>query len=166
MTPDFNTAAPLRIDPTRLSQDYHPLPGVYDEMCTATGELRPQWEYLIRSCEALGGDELGRRWQEARRLLHENGATYNVYDDAQRTERLWPRDPIPVLLTSSEWSAIEQGLIQRAELLDAVLADLYGPRRLIQRGVLPPELIYAHPGYLRPCVGVPTPGGSVTRASR
>ena len=80
--------------------------------------------------------------------------TYNVYDDAHHTERLWPLDPIPVLVTSSEWSALEQGLIQRAELLDALLADLYGARRLIQKGVLPPELIDAHPGFLRPCVGV------------
>ena len=68
--PDFNTATPLRIDPARLLQDYHALPGVYDEMCAATGELRPHWDYLIRACEALGGEELGRRWLEARRLLH------------------------------------------------------------------------------------------------
>jgi len=153
-----NTATPLRSDPARLLQDYQPPPGVYDEMCTATGELRPHWEYLIRSCEALGGEELGRRWLEARRLLHENGVTYNVYDDGQHTERLWPLDPIPVLVTSSEWSVIEQGLIQRAELLDALLADLYGPRRLIQKGLLPPELIHAHPGFLRPCSGVTAHG--------
>ena len=152
--PDLNTATPLQFDPARLLQDYRPLSGVYDEMCTAGGELRPHWEYLIRSFEALGGVELARRWHEARRLLNENGVTYNVYEDTQHTERLWPLDPIPVLVTSSEWSAIEQGLIQRAELLDALLADLYGPRRLIQKGVLPPELIHAHPGFLRPCVGI------------
>jgi uncharacterized circularly permuted ATP-grasp superfamily protein/uncharacterized alpha-E superfamily protein len=152
--PDFNTATPLRFDAARLAQDYQPLSGVYDEMCAASGELRPHWEYLIRACEALGAEELGRRWLEARRLLHENGVTYNVYDDAQQTERLWPLDPIPVLITSGEWSTIEQGLIQRAELLDALLADLYGPRRLIRKGVLPPELMYAHPGFLRPCAGI------------
>lgn len=152
--PELNTATPLRVDPARLAQDYQPPPGAYDEMCSAASELRPHWEYLIRAFEALGGEELGRRWLEARRLLHENGVTYNVYDDAQQTERLWPLDPIPVLLTSNEWSVIEQGLIQRAELLDAVLADLYGPRRLMQKGVLPAELIYAHPGFLRPCVGM------------
>src|SRR5579862_1624705 len=112
--PDLNTATPLQFDPARLLQNYRPLPGVYDEMCTADGELRPQWEYLIRSFETLGGEELARRWLEARRLLNENGVTYNVYEEAQHTERLWPLDPIPVLVTSSEWSTIEQGLIQRA----------------------------------------------------
>jgi uncharacterized circularly permuted ATP-grasp superfamily protein/uncharacterized alpha-E superfamily protein len=151
--PDFNTATPLHFDPVRLVQDYRPLAGVYDEMCTADGALRPHWEYMIRSFEALGGEELARRWSEARRLLHENGVTYNVYDDVRYKERLWPLDLIPVLLTSGEWSAIEQGLIQRAELLDALLADIYGPRRLLEKGLLPPELIYAHPGFVRPCVG-------------
>jgi uncharacterized circularly permuted ATP-grasp superfamily protein/uncharacterized alpha-E superfamily protein len=151
---DRQAATAPHPEPAWLVRDYAPLPGVHDEMCAATGEPRPQWDYLIRSIEALGREDLGRRCVEARRLLHENGVTYNVYDDAQPQERLWPLDPIPVVVTSSEWSAIEQGLIQRAELLDAVLADLYGPRRLMQKGLLPPELIYAHPGFWRPCVGV------------
>ena len=143
---------------TRLSEGYRPVAELYDEMCLATGALRPQWEYLIRSLEALGAEEFQRRWLDVRRLLHENGVTYNVYADAQATERLWPLDPIPVLFSSTEWSSIEQGLIQRAELLDLLLADLYGPQKLIHRGTLPPELIYAHPGFLRPCWGVPPVG--------
>ncbi len=123
-------------------------------MCAEDGEIRPHWQYLMRSLEALGAEQLDRRWDEVRRLLHENGVTYNVYEDPQRTERLWPLDPIPVLFPSAEWSSIEQGLIQRAELLDLLLADLYGPRRLIRAGLVPPELILSHPGFLRPCDGI------------
>ena len=123
-------------------------------MCEPTGELRPHWEYLDpRARRARAPTSSAPLRGEVRRLLHENGVTYNVYDEPQTTERLWPLDPMPLLLTSTEWSAIEQGLIQRAELLDLMLADLYGPRELIRRGLLPPELVYAHPGFLRPCVG-------------
>jgi uncharacterized circularly permuted ATP-grasp superfamily protein/uncharacterized alpha-E superfamily protein len=152
--PELNTIATPPATATRLSEGYRSAPQLYDEMCLSTGALRPHWEYLIRALETLGAEEFQRRWLEVRRLLRENGVTYNVYAEAQTTDRLWPLDPIPVLLTSSEWSMIEQGLIQRAELFDLVLADLYGPQKLIHKGVLPPELIYAHPGFQRPCWGV------------
>jgi len=150
---DQQAAAPLA-EEAPLSREYRPLSGHYDEMCTDDGGLRPHWQYVVRALEALGTMELDRRWNEVRRLLHENGVTYNIYDEPQPTERLWPLDPIPVLLTSAEWSVIEHGLIQRAELLDLILADLYGPRRLIRSGSLPAELIFAHPGFLRPCDGL------------
>jgi uncharacterized circularly permuted ATP-grasp superfamily protein/uncharacterized alpha-E superfamily protein len=77
----------------------------------------------------------------------------------QSAERLWALDPIPVLLASTEWQGIERALVQRAELLEMILADLYGPHTLIRRGLIPPEAIYAHPGFARPCVGVPPPRG-------
>ena len=146
-------------DRARFSDNYRFLAGSYDEMCSTAGTLRSHWEYLIRSLEALGVEELERREQEAERLLRENGVTYNVYDDPQGITRFWELDLVPVLLTSQEWSTIEQGLIQRAELLNLILADLYGPRTLIRKGLLPPELIYAHPGFLFPCHGVRPAGG-------
>lgn len=143
----------------RLSEKYYVPAGSYDEMCSSAGVLRPHWEYLIRSLDALGTQELARREQEAQRLLRENGVTYNVYDDPQGRTRFWALDLVPVLLTSQEWSTIERGLIQRAELLNLILADLYGPRTLIAKGILPPELIYAHPGFLLPCHDVRPAGG-------
>jgi uncharacterized circularly permuted ATP-grasp superfamily protein/uncharacterized alpha-E superfamily protein len=150
-------AAPLRNDPLRLYAEYRPLADRYDEMCAADGDLRPHWTYLVRALEALGGGEFNARCEEARRLLHESGVTYNVYGDQQRTDRLWPLDPLPLLLTSAEWSRIEQGVSQRADLLAALLADLYGPRTVVRRGLLPVELVLSHPGFLRPCVGVRPP---------
>ncbi len=123
----------------------------YDEMCTPSGDVRPHWQYVVRAFDELGHPELVRRTEEMRRLLYENGVTYNVYADPQPGQRLWPLDPMPLLVASAEWAAVEQGLVQRAELLNLILADLYGPRRLISRGILPPELIYGHPGFLRSC---------------
>src|SRR5215510_1558499 len=143
----------------RFSDNYRFSAGSYDEMCAAAGGLRPHWEYLIYSLEALGVEELERREQEAGRLLRENGVTYNVYDDPQGTTRFWELDLVPLLLTSQEWSTIERGLTQRAELLNLILANLYGPRTLISKGLLPLELIYTHPGFLLPCHGVRPSGG-------
>lgn len=139
---------------------YPPLTSSYDEMCTTPGDVRPHWDYLIHALEKLGASELLRRQLEAQRLLRENGVTYNVYDDPRGMTRPWEFDLVPFLVTSQEWSTIERGLIQRAELLNLILADLYGPRMLIARGLLPPEIVYAHPGFLLPCSGVRPAGNS------
>ena len=130
----------------------------FDEMCSAPGTGRPHWQYALRAFDALGPAELSRRRDEIQQVLRENGVTYNVYTDPQGRTRPWALDVIPALLTSQEWRTIEQGLIQRAELLNLIGADLYGPQQLIYDGLLPPELIYTHPGFLRPCHGaLPTP---------
>ena len=92
--------------------------GGYDECVQPDGRPRTHWATVLHALDALGADEFAQRHREARRLLREHGATYNVYDDPQSVERLWPLDPVPLLLTSAEWQAIEHGLIQRAELLE------------------------------------------------
>ncbi len=130
----------------------------FDEMCVAPGRLRLHWQYAERVFDALGPVELSRRRDEIQQVLRENGVTSNVYADPRGRTRPWELDVIPALLTSQEWRTIEQGLIQRAELLNLIGVDLYGPQQLIYEGLLPPELIYAHPGFLRPCHGaLPTP---------
>jgi len=134
-----------------LVSEYRRQPGVYDEMVDAAGEVRPHWRYLANALGTLGLPTLHDRWREARRLLRESGATYNVYGDPQGLERPWVLDPIPVLISSDEWRDIEWGLMQRAELLDLILRDLYGPQELVRRGLLPPELVFSHAGFLRPC---------------
>jgi len=125
--------------------------GVYDEMFDAEGKPRPHWDYFAGAMRTLGSEELGRRQQEALRLLRENGVTYNVYDDQNTFSRPWELDPIPLLISSEEWATIEAGLTQRAELFNLILSDFYGPRELIKKGLLPLELIYSHYGFLRPC---------------
>ena len=138
-----------------LVRGYRGLDGVYDEMIDADGEIRPHWRHLVNALGILGLPALHDRWREARRLLRESGATYNVYGDPQGLERPWLLDPIPVLISSDEWREIEEGLMQRAELLNLILRDLYGPQDLIRRGLLPAELVYAHGGFLRPCHPMP-----------
>ena len=131
--------------------------GVHDEMLTPQGEIRAHWRYLAEALGTLGVEVLNDRWREAQRLLRETGVTYNVYGDPEGLERPWQLDPIPVLVPSDQWRDIEIGLLQRAELLDLILKDLYGPQELIQRGLLPLDLVYSHDGFLRACHAIRPP---------
>jgi uncharacterized circularly permuted ATP-grasp superfamily protein/uncharacterized alpha-E superfamily protein len=137
-----------------LSVDYPQTPGVYDEMSGAPGILRPHWKQFIHSLSAMGDHELARRWQTARQRIRENGVTYNVYGDPLGMDRPWNLDVIPLVIPPKEWSQLEAGLIQRARLLNLILADLYGPQNLLRGGLIPPALVFANPGFWRPCHGV------------
>jgi uncharacterized circularly permuted ATP-grasp superfamily protein/uncharacterized alpha-E superfamily protein len=137
---------------------YRTEPGCFDEMWVSDNQLRPHWEYFTASLRALGCSELEHRRQEAGRLLRENGVTYNVYGDPEGVNRPWELDPVPLLISSEEWSHIERGLIQRAELLNLILHDIYGARELIKKRLIPLELIYGHRGFLRACDQVKLPG--------
>ncbi len=134
-----------------------PLDG-YDELFDPSGAPRPAWEKPAEMLARLGHVELRRRWEQARQLLHEHGVSYDAYGDPNGVSRPWNLSPIPVILGSAEWASVSKGLAQRARLLAAILADLYGPQRLLSDGDLPPEIVFAHSAFLRPCVGVRPPG--------
>ena len=137
-----------------LAHGYAPLSSCRDEMTGENASLRPHWQPFLRALDGLGLGELTRRWEEARHLIRENGVTYNIYGDPRGLDRPWQLDPIPLVFPQAEWQSLEAGLIQRARLLERVLADLYGPQRVLHEGLLPPELVLAHPGFLRPCHGL------------
>lgn len=122
----------------------------YDEMRDAAGAIRPHWQELARAFESMGSDEFARRLVSARRMVSENGVTYNVYDDAAGLARPWQLDIVPFVVCASDWQRIEAAVAQRARLANALLKDIYGPQQLIRDGHLPPHLVYGHPQYLRP----------------
>ncbi len=155
MKPLLNRSSSLR---ERLQQGFAAT-CEYDEVLDAVGAVRSQWEPLLASLGELGDEELGRRWEQARRIIRENGVTYNVHGDSEGLSRPWELDPLPLVLPSDVWTKLSEGLSQRARLLNLVLADIYGPQRLLKEGLLPPELVYANPGFLRPCHGVQPTGG-------
>ncbi len=138
--------------------DYAPDPPVPDELFDAAGELRPHWKLFLNSLEALGSAEFSRRWIEAQNLIRENGVTYNVYGDPRGMNRPWQLDPIPLLISAEESRLLERGLIQRGRLLEALLCDLYGPQRCLAEGLVPRELVFANPAFLRPCHGISVSG--------
>lgn len=128
-------------------QNYLPPAGAYDEMFVSPGQFRPQYQQFADLLDGLGSEELTRRWSQSQRLIHENGIAYGAYTDQGDSVRPWQLDPLPMLITQQEWQPVAAGLKQRAELLRRVLADLYGPQSLIIDGILPPEILYRHPGF-------------------
>ena len=131
----------------------------YDELLDSTGAVRPHWRPFVDRLAADGPEAVRRGVDLARRLIIENGVTYNVYADAQGRDRPWVLDPLPILLTAAEWREIELGVIQRARLMDALLGDLYGAQSLLADGTVPAELPYGHPNFLWPCHGITPAGG-------
>ena len=131
----------------------------YDELLDGVGAVRPHWRPLIDALAGDGAEAVRRGVDLARRLIVENGVTYNVYADPQGRDRPWVLDPLPLLLTASEWREIEAGVIQRARLFDALLGDLYGPQNLLSDGTVPPQVPFGHPNFLWPCHGITPPQG-------
>src|SRR5215470_13560370 len=143
-----------------LLAGYRPLPGIFDEMVDRDGRVRPHWRPLLAMLAALGPREINRRFAAADRHLHESGVFYRVYEDPAGVRRTWPLSHIPLLIDAVEWQVLKAGLVQRAELLEAVLADAYGPARLVREGRLPAAVVAGNPEFLRPLVGAIPPGGS------
>ncbi len=139
---------------------YEPEEGFYDEVLQPSGQIRQHWRGLTESILALREGEFRERWKEGQRLIHDHGITYNVYGDPQSTDRPWPLDPLPLVMDPAEWRSIETAVAQRARLLNRILADSYGPQRLLKDKLLPAELVYPNPGFLRPCQGIQPPGGT------
>ena len=142
---------------------YRPLPGIFDEMMDGDGRVRAHWRPLLSMLASLGGDEINRRFASADRYLRDSGVFYRVYEDPAGVERPWPLSHVPLLIEPSEWKQLEAGLIQRASLLEAVLADAYGPGQMIRDGRLPAALVAGNPEFLRPLAGVEPPGGAHLR---
>ena len=137
---------------------YIPSNALLDDVIDAQGNPQPHWSYLLNALEQMGPETLTDRQSKALRILRDDGATYNIYNDTQSANRTWGLDLVPSLISSEQWAPIEAGLIERAELFNLILKDLYGPRDLIRQGVIPPEALFAHQGFLRACDGISLPG--------
>ena len=144
----------------RLLSGYAPLAGIFDEMMDADGDVRPHWQPFLTMLASLGADEINRRFAAADRYLRDSGVFYRVYEDPAGAERPWPLSHLPLIINPAEWEELKTGLVQRAELLEKVLADAYGPGHLVRDRHVPAALIAGNPEFLRPLVGVAPPGGS------
>lgn len=140
--------------------------GRYDELRGATAgaaaagslPVRP-WARFFENLGRDGFADLNRRTTDLQRQVRDNGITYNVYADAGGPQRPWSLDLFPLILTPQAWQQIEAGVLQRARLLESILADVYGPQQLLARNLLPPALVQGHPGYLRAMHGAAPAGG-------
>lgn len=142
-----------------LLAGYKPLPGIADEMVDPSGVVRPGWETLLGSLDQIGPEKLATRFARANQYLLDAGVFYRIYDETGTQERQWPLAHIPLLINEDDWRSITIGLTQRADLLEDIVADIYGEGRLVRDGVLPPDLIAANPEFLAPVAGIKPASG-------
>jgi uncharacterized circularly permuted ATP-grasp superfamily protein/uncharacterized alpha-E superfamily protein len=152
----------------------------YDEFIDPAGNVRPAWQELAECVAERGRFGLERLRSVVRSLVDNDGITFVQVDHPGGQERSdrgggfsgdaitngdgtqvagpWHLDTLPMLISSADWDTLESGLVQRSRVMDAVLTDLYGARRAITSGVLPPQLVFSHPGYVRAARGIEVPG--------
>ncbi|WP_248803566.1 circularly permuted type 2 ATP-grasp protein [Pseudomonas sp. MWU13-2100] len=141
--------------------DRYPLtPGTYHELLDDGGAVRAHWRPLLEQLQRSTPAQLAQRQALLARQIQENGVTYNVYADPKGADRPWELDLLPHIIPADEWQRVAAGIAQRARLLNAVLADLYGPQTLIRDGLLPAELVFGHNNFLWPCQGIQAPAGT------
>ena len=158
-TGEADAAKKVALKPASLLSGYQQNPSVFDEFLADNGQPRAHYTSLLSALQELGPAELKRRQETGERLIHEQGITYNVYGDPRGMERPWQLDPIPFVIAPGEWRSLEAGLIQRATLLNKILADCYGAQELIRSRWLSPAMVFGQPDFLRPCHGIRPPQG-------
>lgn len=152
-TPD--AGAPDRL--ARWTAGYRPQPGLPDEYLDADGSPRGAWPRLLARLATLPESEIMARFVSAERHIRDTGISFRIYGDQR--EHAWPLSSLPLVIEAAEWRALSAGLVQRAELMEAILSDVYGPGRLVADGLLPAAVVAGSPEFLRPLHGVAPPGG-------
>ncbi len=137
------------IDLAHLLGDYRVLPGIADELIDFQGNIRPVWHPLLRHLAGLSAEELDLALTRADQYLRDGGVYFRQYGKEGSTERDWPLSHVPLMIEQDEWETIAAGLAERADLLESMMADVYGENRLVAEGLLPPALLAANPEWLR-----------------
>jgi uncharacterized circularly permuted ATP-grasp superfamily protein/uncharacterized alpha-E superfamily protein len=137
--------------------EYRPVPGAPDELIGADGLPRAHWATLLETLAGLGQEGVEHRFAAAGRRINDMGVSYRVHGETK--ERSWRLSRLPLLLPEAEWRQIAAGIMQRAELLDLILRDVYGDARLVADGALPAAAVAGSPEFIRPMCGVAPPGG-------
>lgn len=141
----------------RWTEGYAPRPGLADEMVDAGGELRGGWPRFLERLARLDDREVAARFLSAERHIRDAGISYRVYGDGR--EHPWPLGSLPLVIDAADWAELSAGIVQRAGLMERIVADIYGPGRLVAEGFLPAGVVAGSPEYLRPVHGIAPPGG-------
>jgi uncharacterized circularly permuted ATP-grasp superfamily protein len=129
----------------------------YDEMFLDEGELHRHYELLYGHFSSLPADELQRRKQAADLSFLNQGITFTVYGRQEGTEKIFPYDLLPRIITAAEWEKVEHGLMQRITALNLFLKDIYNEGHILQDGIVPREIVYSCRQYRRQMVGLQVP---------
>ena len=151
---NFQTNAATKNSISRLLAGYQALEGTPDELMGSDGQIRPVWAGLIAALDGMSPTDLAQRITRGEQYLRDAGVFYRRYGPQDSSERDWPLSAMPVLIDENEWAIISTGLTERAELLEQVVADIYGSNSLVANGHIPSSLVADNPEWLRPLVGI------------
>lgn len=133
--------------------------GFHDELIDSHGRPRPGAELLVEKIRSLGRDELIHRQQAAERLLFRLGITFNVYGESEGTEKIFPFDLVPRIISGEEWERLQHGLRQRINALNQFIHDIYHDQHIVRDGVVPMEIVASASSYRKVCRGLKPPRG-------
>jgi uncharacterized circularly permuted ATP-grasp superfamily protein len=139
-----------------LFKDYPVSPMVWDEMCS-NNSIRDQYRVIHEFLQSISGEELSKKEELAKGLFMSQGVTFTVYSSGEGIEKIFPFDIIPRIITAAEWSHIDQGIKQRLKALNLFLKDIYSSQFIVKDGIVPIELIYTCPHYIREMQGLKVP---------
>jgi len=138
--------------------DVHPqASALYDELYGPDGKPRAHYEALAATLTELKRDDVLGRVRAINTALLQRGVTFTVYADQAGTERVFPFDVIPRILTALEWERVERGIAQRVRALNAFLYDVYHGERILLEKKVPRELVYSSKGFNREMIEVDVP---------
>lgn len=140
-----------------LFSSYDELPNTWDEMIGNAAEIRPQYEAIIECLNKISQEELSKKEELSKQLFMSQGVTFTVYNDNEGIEKIFPFDIVPRIITGAEWDFIERGIKQRIKALNLFIKDIYNEQFILKDGIVPADLIYSCPNYLREMKGVKVP---------
>lgn len=139
-----------------LFQQYKTRENYWDEMCSETG-IREPYNVMYEFFKNTPVEAFFEREELSKKLFMRQGITFTVYTDNEGIERIFPFDIIPRIITKKDWSFIDKGIRQRLKALNLFLKDIYSDQQIIKEGIIPGELIYTCPHFLRQMVGLKVP---------
>ncbi len=129
--------------------EYSPINGVWDEMYGQNAEVREHYRKVIEYISKESADDLNKKEELAKRLFMSQGITFTVYNSGEGIEKIFPFDIIPRIITASEWAFVEKGIKQRLTALNLFLKDVYNNQFIVKDGIVPIDIIYSCPHFLR-----------------
>jgi uncharacterized circularly permuted ATP-grasp superfamily protein len=139
---------------------YRPAEGLFDEMFAAADDPRPGCDHVVDELLSLSLAELVEMRRRADAMFLRQGVTFNVYGSEEKTERIFPFDPIPRVIDAATWAGLEAGLVQRVRALNAFVADVYGEAAILKDGLVPRDIVLSSPQYRYAAVGLRPPLGN------
>jgi uncharacterized circularly permuted ATP-grasp superfamily protein/uncharacterized alpha-E superfamily protein len=154
------TVAASKLSVSSVAADYASS-GPHDELRVADGSLAAQWQPVIAHLDSLNELQRLERVDRINRGVRETGIAHDVFADPARNLQPWRLDLMPLVFSAQAWAEVEAAVIQRSRLMEALLADIYGGQSTLQRGIIPAELIFSDPSYLRACQHVTPSAGRI-----